>query len=167
MAIFKKVVDFLNTPLPGTKKKEDKKEEKKGSGIKLPSLKKSDETQGPQKMKAVDIQAAMRKREREVKAATKKASDEKLRNELLAERRKLRELRREYESEMAKEAAAHAEAEETTYTVAAGDSLWKIADRFYGNGAEWGRIHEANKDKIPNANLIYPGQTIVIPEDDD
>lgn len=51
-----------------------------------------------------------------------------------------------------------------TYTVAAGDSLWKIAQRFYGNGAQYTKIYEANKGTIgSNPDLIYPGQTFVIP----
>jgi nucleoid-associated protein YgaU len=51
-----------------------------------------------------------------------------------------------------------------TYTVQKGDSLWKIAKQFYGNGSEWGRIHEANKDVIKNPDLIQPGWTLRIPE---
>lgn len=50
-----------------------------------------------------------------------------------------------------------------TYTVVAGDCLWTIARRFYGRGSDWARIYDANKDKISNPNLIYPGQVFVIP----
>jgi hypothetical protein len=50
-----------------------------------------------------------------------------------------------------------------TYTVKAGDSLWKIAKQMYGNGAQYNKIFEANKDKIKNPNLIYAGQTFKIP----
>lgn len=50
-----------------------------------------------------------------------------------------------------------------TYTVKAGDSLWKIAQRIYGNGNQWTKIYEANRDKIKNPDLIYPGQQFVIP----
>lgn len=51
-----------------------------------------------------------------------------------------------------------------TYTVKPGDSLWKIAKQFYGNGALWTKLYEANKDTIgSNPNLIYPGQTLTIP----
>ena len=50
-----------------------------------------------------------------------------------------------------------------TYTVVKGDSLWKIAKQFYGNGAQYTKIFEANRDKIKNANLIYPGQVFTIP----
>lgn len=50
-----------------------------------------------------------------------------------------------------------------TYTVVAGDCLWAIARRFYGRGSDWAKIYDANKDKISNPNLIYPGQVFVIP----
>ncbi|HKQ61204.1 MAG TPA: LysM peptidoglycan-binding domain-containing protein [Candidatus Polarisedimenticolaceae bacterium] len=51
-----------------------------------------------------------------------------------------------------------------TYTVKSGDSLWKIAQHFYGKGNAWTRIHEANRDVIQNPDLIQPGWTLRIPE---
>ena len=50
-----------------------------------------------------------------------------------------------------------------TYTVKRGDCLWNIAKRFYGNGAKYTKIYDANTNKIANPNLIYPGQIFVIP----
>ena len=50
-----------------------------------------------------------------------------------------------------------------TYTVKKGDSLWKIAKQFYGNGALYTKIYDANTKKIANPNLIYVGQVFVIP----
>lgn len=50
-----------------------------------------------------------------------------------------------------------------TYTVKRGDCLWNIAKRFYGNGAKYTKIYDANTNKIANPNLIYPGQVFVIP----
>lgn len=50
-----------------------------------------------------------------------------------------------------------------TYTVVRGDSLWNIAKKLYGNGAKYTAIYNANKDKIKNPNLIYPGQILIIP----
>lgn len=50
-----------------------------------------------------------------------------------------------------------------TYTVKAGDSLWAIAAKYYGKGAEYSKIASANTDKISNPNLIYPGQVLTIP----
>ncbi|HKT61684.1 MAG TPA: LysM peptidoglycan-binding domain-containing protein [Gemmatimonadales bacterium] len=51
-----------------------------------------------------------------------------------------------------------------SYTVVKGDSLSKIAKQFYGNASQWKKIYEANKDTIKNPDLIYPGQTITIPD---
>ena len=50
-----------------------------------------------------------------------------------------------------------------TYTVVAGDSLSKIAKKVYGDAKRWKEIFEANKDKIKNPDLIYPGQVLKIP----
>ena len=52
-----------------------------------------------------------------------------------------------------------------TYTVIKGDSLSKIAKQFYGDANRWQRIFEANKDKIKDPDLIYPGQVLKIPND--
>ena len=53
--------------------------------------------------------------------------------------------------------------QDQTYTVVNGDSLSKIAKRYYGDANEWPRIHEANRDQIKNPDLIHPGQRLKIP----
>lgn len=50
-----------------------------------------------------------------------------------------------------------------THTVVRGDCLWIIARKYYGNGAQWRKIYEANKAKIKDPHWIYPGQVFVIP----
>lgn len=50
-----------------------------------------------------------------------------------------------------------------TYTVKAGDTLSKIAKHEYGDASQWHKIHEANRDLIPNPDLIHPGQTLKLP----
>lgn len=50
-----------------------------------------------------------------------------------------------------------------TYTVAKGDSLSKIAKKFYGNANEWPVIFEANRERISNPDLIQIGQVLKIP----
>jgi len=44
-----------------------------------------------------------------------------------------------------------------------GDSLWRISKRHLGNGKRWAAFYKANKRKIDNPNLIFPGQTLIIP----
>lgn len=50
-----------------------------------------------------------------------------------------------------------------SYTVVKGDCLWNIAKTFYGDGSKYTVIFNANKDKISNPDLIYPGQVLTIP----
>jgi len=54
-----------------------------------------------------------------------------------------------------------------TYVVKEGDWLAKLAEypEIYGHGnyAMWPKIYRANKDKIKDPNLIYPGQALIIP----
>nr|DAI27135.1 MAG TPA: tail assembly protein [Caudoviricetes sp.] len=61
------------------------------------------------------------------------------------------------------ESTTTAQTAQRTYTVKKGDCLWKIAKQFYGNGAEYTKIFNANRDKIKNPDLIYTGQVFVIP----
>lgn len=49
-----------------------------------------------------------------------------------------------------------------TYTVRSGDSLWKIAKRHCGDGRRWKELHAANRDTVPNPNLIRVGQVLEI-----
>ena len=51
------------------------------------------------------------------------------------------------------------------YEIVKGDSLGAIAQRFYGKASLYTRIHEANKELIPDPDRIYPGQKIKIPLD--
>ena len=48
--------------------------------------------------------------------------------------------------------------------VARGDSLWALSRLAYGDGGRYQAIFNANRDKIQNPNLIYPGQTFVVPQ---
>lgn len=52
------------------------------------------------------------------------------------------------------------------YEIEKGDSLWKIADKFYGNGSKYKKILAENLEVIKDPDLIYPGQKIRIPLDD-
>jgi LysM repeat protein len=51
-----------------------------------------------------------------------------------------------------------------TYQVKSGDSLWKIAQDFYGRGNLFQAIIDANPDKLKDANsVIHPGDRLKIP----
>lgn len=55
----------------------------------------------------------------------------------------------------------------TAYVVKKGDCLWFIAGfkDVYNDPFMWPVIYNANKKKIKNPNLIYPGQKLLIPRD--
>lgn len=45
-----------------------------------------------------------------------------------------------------------------------GNSLWRLARRTYGDGLRYTVIYEANKDRIRDPDLIYPGQVFELPK---
>lgn len=51
------------------------------------------------------------------------------------------------------------------YTVAKGDTLWAIAEKFYGkgHGAKYTEIVKANSPPVKNPDLIQPGWVLRIP----
>ena len=56
--------------------------------------------------------------------------------------------------------------ENKTHKVAKGDSLWSIAQKYYGDGSKYTKIKEANKDKyasLSKNNIIYTNMELVIP----
>lgn len=59
-------------------------------------------------------------------------------------------------------------AEQRTYVVERGDTLWEIAEEMYGDGARWHEIFNANPLSMYNPNghefpLIHAGNVLVIP----
>ena len=59
--------------------------------------------------------------------------------------------------------AAAPGADGQTYTVQPGDSLSKIAKRFYGDANRYMAIFEANQDKLTDPDKISVGQELTIP----
>ncbi|HAX15758.1 MAG TPA: peptidoglycan-binding protein LysM [Leeuwenhoekiella sp.] len=57
----------------------------------------------------------------------------------------------------------HKEPEAQFHTVVSGDTLSKIAKKFYGNAMKYPVIFEANKPMLKDPDKIYPGQMLRIP----
>lgn len=73
--------------------------------------------------------------------------------------------RNAYRKELHERQRAAVESSRTVfYTVAKGDSLSKIAAKHYDDSSKWPQIFEANQPMIKNADLIYPGQVLRIPD---
>ena len=59
---------------------------------------------------------------------------------------------------------ANPEAESVFYEVKSGDTLSKIAKHYYGDANKYPKIFEANKPMLKDADEIYPGQRLRIPD---
>ncbi|MDC0738548.1 LysM peptidoglycan-binding domain-containing protein [Cognatishimia sp. SS12] len=55
------------------------------------------------------------------------------------------------------------ETEQVVVTVVAGNTLWAFAEKYYGDGIQYVKVFEANKDRIRDPDLIYPGQIFNVP----
>jgi LysM repeat protein len=62
----------------------------------------------------------------------------------------------------AKQTKHTAQAQSTTYRVVSGDTLSKIAQRFFHNN-DWQYLYHVNAKTISNPNMIYVGQKLMIP----
>ena len=52
---------------------------------------------------------------------------------------------------------------EQWHEVTKGESLWKIAERYYGDGSLYPKIFEANRDVLKDPDRIKVGQRLRIP----
>lgn len=50
------------------------------------------------------------------------------------------------------------------YTIVKGDTLGKIAKRFYGDPMKYKQLFEANREVIEDPDKIFPGQKIRVPK---
>lgn len=59
----------------------------------------------------------------------------------------------------------HGKGPTETYTVKAGDSLWRIAQNQLGNGNRYMEVFYANRDKLDTPNsVIHPGDELNVPK---
>ena len=61
--------------------------------------------------------------------------------------------------------AAESPARINVVTVQPGNTLWGISRKRYGRGILYVQVFEANRDKIRDPDLIYPGQVFSLPDD--
>ena len=80
--------------------------------------------------------------------------------------------RRQAENALKQHQAEMAKMEQTpppseTYSVVSGDTLWGISAKseIYGNPYQWPLIYKANRSQIQDADLIFPGQNLMIQRD--
>ena len=68
------------------------------------------------------------------------------------------------ESDMSHSKHADSSAGVTSYSVVDGDNLWDISgkENVYADSYQWPLIYKTNRDKIKDADLIYPGQVFDI-----
>jgi len=88
---------------------------------------------------------------------------EKTKQELEATKQAKQELEEKLKETLKELEAAKKELEKVYYEVKKGDSLWKIAEKFYKNPYKWLEIYKSNLPKIEDPNLIYPGQVFLLP----
>jgi len=60
-------------------------------------------------------------------------------------------------------AAASGKTPASRVTIQPGYTLWALAKNRYGDGVRYVQIFEANRDRIKDPNLIYPGQVFDLP----
>lgn len=51
-----------------------------------------------------------------------------------------------------------------SHTVVGGDTLARIARKYYGNSGQWPKIAEANKETLPDPTKLQIGMVLVVPE---
>ena len=62
-----------------------------------------------------------------------------------------------------KEKEAKPGAELRTYVVQPGDTLFRVAEKFYGDSTQWKKIRDANRTRIDPDGRIRAGQIITVP----
>jgi nucleoid-associated protein YgaU len=65
--------------------------------------------------------------------------------------------------ESTKESGSDQWSAEQWHEVKKGETLWKIAEQYYGDGSLYNKIFEANRNILNDPNLIKVGQKLRIP----
>jgi len=68
-----------------------------------------------------------------------------------------------FKREATKLVAATGNAQPANVTIQPGYTLWALAEKRYGNGFRYVQIYDANRDRIKDPDLIYPGQVFDLP----
>lgn len=58
---------------------------------------------------------------------------------------------------------SQARASHTLHKVQPGETLSKIAQKYYGNSQQWQKIYQANRGTLNNPNALRAGMVLVIP----
>lgn len=62
-----------------------------------------------------------------------------------------------------KEPRAASDANQRTYVVQPGDTLFRVSEKFYGDPTKWKKIRDANRTRIDPDGRIRAGQIIMVP----
>ena len=108
---------------------------------------------------SVDSNAAAEKAAAEERAAQKAAAQERAAQKAAAQERAAQQSTQEVERASS---VTPAERSGKTITVKPGDTLGKLAKAYNVEGG-WKALHAANAETVPNANLIFVGQTLHLP----
>jgi LysM repeat protein len=65
----------------------------------------------------------------------------------------------------AHQAAGKALTRNVDYTVKSGDTLSMIAQTYYHKASDWQWLYHENDSRVSDPNVIYPGQTLLVPAD--
>lgn len=68
-----------------------------------------------------------------------------------------------FDKESKRDKALSKKREARTYVVQPGDTLFRVAEKYYGDATAWKRIREANRTRIDPDGRIRAGQIIIIP----
>ena len=125
-------------------------------------LDEEDDEAGPRSGATADEVAALKAEESEetshgTSLLPKQTADDRARRDAA------KALREEEERAAADRAAAEKAKRPSTYVIQEGDTLYKIALRFYGRVSAWRQIRDANKALISTDGRVKAGQSIVLP----